>query len=179
MPIIPGKQVAALEPDHTSYTTSLLATDSVLTADKESDQVITIAGKNTERVFVRNIRVSRSASQYNSGSYGNYDGSQGYSIRLELWSWVSDSYDYTTATVDSDGPNLLAWQQTDTSAYDAGTASLMVDFPFSHWFGPTFPDVSTSSVKFAVVIYDTSGAGLSDDTTKYDIKIEYDKVRSI
>ena len=179
MPIIPGKQVAALEPSSTSYTTDTLITDSASTSDKESDQVVTITGKNTERLFVRNIRVSRSASQYNSGSYGNYNGSQGYSIRLELWSWISDSYDYTTATVDSDGPNLLAWQQTDTTAYDASTASLVVDFPFSHWFGPTFPDVSTSSIKFAVVIYDTSGAGQTNDTTKYDIKLEYDKIRSL
>jgi|13_taG_2_1085334.scaffolds.fasta_scaffold00357_2 hypothetical protein len=179
MPIIPGKQVAALEPASTTYTTSVLETDSVVTANKEDDQVITIAGKSTERVFVRNIRVSRSASQYNSSSYGNYNGSQGYSIRLELWSWVSDSYDYTTATVDTDGPNLLAWQQTDTTSYDASTASLVIDFPFSHWFGPTFPDVASSSVKFAVVIYDTSGASLDNDTTRYDVKIEYDKIRSI
>ena len=179
MPIIPAKQVAALEPYSTSYTTGTLITNSVTTADKEDSQVVTISGKNTERLFVRNIRLSRTASQYNSGSYGNYNGSAGYSIRLELWSWVSDSYDYTTATVDSDGPNLLAWLQQDTSAYDASSSSLLVDFPFSHWFGPTFPDVSTSSIKFAIVIYDTSGAGETNSTTKYDIKVEYDKIRSL
>jgi hypothetical protein len=177
MGLIPGKQVSAMNPESTSYTTDLLQTNGT-TAQKEYGKVVSITGTNSERLFVRNIQVKRSASQFNSGAYGNYAGSQGYSIRLELWSWVSDSYDYTTATVDSDGPNLLAWQQTDTTAYTASSASLEVNFPFSHWFGPTFPDVSASPVKFAVVIYDTSGASLADDTTKYDIKIEYDKARS-
>jgi len=178
MSIIPGKQVSAFEPNSTDYTTDLLYTNGSTDADKEYGKVITISGKNSHRLFLRNIRISRTAVQYNSGSYGNYNGANGYSIRVELWSWISDSYDYTTATVDSDGPNLLAWQQTDTTSYDASTASLVVDFPMNYWFGPTFPDVDSSSIKFAIVIYDTSGAGETNDTTKYKVVAEYDKARS-
>ena len=178
MSIIPGKQVSAFEPNQTDYTTDVLYTNSGTDSAKEHDQVITIAGKNSHRLFLRNIRISRTAVQYASGAYGNYDGSNGYSIRVELWSWISDTYDYTTATVDSDGPNLLAWQQTDTTAYDASVASLVVDFPMNYWFGPTFPDVAESSIKFAVVIYDTSGAGETNDQTRYKVVLEYDKARS-
>ena len=178
MSIIPGKQVFALENGSVSQTTDVLDTNSVTVADKEWGSVFTVSGADFKRMFVRNIRLSRTASQVNSGAYGTYAGGQGFTVRVELWSWVSDTYDYTTATLDEDGPNLLAWLQTDTGAYDATVQSLVMDFPFSHWFGPTFPDVATSSFKLAVVVYDTSGVGLTDDSTRYDVKVEYDIARS-
>jgi len=178
MSIIPGKQVYALEGGSSSQTTDVLDTASATIADKEWGSVFTISGADFKRLFVRNIRLSRTASQVNSGAYGTYDGSQGFAVRVELWSWISDTYDYTTATIDDDGPNLLAWQQADTGSYDATVQSLVIDFPFSHWFGPTFPDVATSPFKFAVVVYDTSGVGLTDDSTRYDVKVEYDIARS-
>lgn len=177
MSIIPAKQVAALESLSTQYTTGIIFCGSSYAPDHEVQQVVSVAGTNLERMFIRNIRLSRSASQYNSGAYGTYDGSNGYSLRVELWSWVTDSYDYTSATIDVDGPSLLQWQQVNTTNYNAGVQSLVVDFPLSHWFGPTFPDVSTSPIKFAIVVVDDSSL-LSPDTSRYDVTVQYDKVRS-
>lgn len=178
MSIIPGKQVAALETLTTSYTTDVITSGSSVSSDRETQRVVTLTGNNAQRVFVHNIRLSRSASQYNSGSYGNYQAGNGYSLRVELWSWVSDSYNYTSQTADVDGPSLLQWEQVNTTSYDPSVQSLVVDFPISHWFGPTFPDVSTSSFKFAIVVVDDSATPSSGDTTRYDVTVFYDKARA-
>jgi hypothetical protein len=179
MSIVPGKQVAALEPLTTLVTTDSIDTGSAVSSDREVQSIVSITGKNTQRLFLRNIRLSRSASQYNSGQYGDYDGSDGYQIRIELWSWVSDSYDYTSATADDDGPSLLAWRHVDTTGYDASTQSLILDFPLAQWFGPTFPDVSGSPFKFAIVVIDDSGSAISNSTSKYDLTLQYDKARAV
>jgi hypothetical protein len=169
MAIVPAKQIAPFTEKTASFTTSLLDLSNY--TNRTYYTVLTLV--NTKRAFIRNIRLARTPSSFNTGTYGNYDGSQGYSLNVKVCDFIGLNSDYSNSNP-KDQLTISTY-----TPYVASVSGIVLDFNMDIWYSNQA--IGVANIYLPVVITDNTYIANNShgSTVKYDVVVYYDSVNAV
>ena len=170
MAIIPAKQIAPFTMKTASFTTNLL--DIANYSGRSHTQLLTLT--NVSRAFIRTVRLTRTASSFNTQTYGDYNGKHGYNLSVKLYDFVSPTTNYADIYYTKDSATVSSY-----SEYVASASGVSIDFNMDTWYSNQA--LGTQSIILPIVITDNTSIPNNNDghEVKYDVVVYYDSVNAV